>query len=216
MCICHIPYGYLSIDLCVIDMSAPVQAGRYPSLGLLRLHHLHVVEVLPGKKRMTLQEVREREMMKEAAMQKDPNFGMPSWSHPPVCIRGHTDATRIFVFCNRPFVFLKLWYFFQVLQVWCYWREIIFTKNQRQLWWMAMRLFGRESLKSSTPEWRENISKVWCWKFGENISSTWPGQATKIQKSLLFVCGCQVREHTFLKGFHIKEHYCFWRSCRAW
>ena len=78
MCICHIPYGYLSIDLCVIDMSGPVQAGRYPSLGLLRLHHLHVVEVLPGKKRMTLQEVREREMMKEAAMQKDPNFGMPS------------------------------------------------------------------------------------------------------------------------------------------
>jgi len=57
-------------------MSGPVQAGTYPSLGLLRLHHLHVVEVLPGKKRMTLQEVREREMMKEAAMQKDPNFGM--------------------------------------------------------------------------------------------------------------------------------------------
>ena len=78
MCIYHLPCRYLSMDLCVIDMSGPVQAGTYPSLGLLRLHHLHVVEVLPGKKRMTLQEVREREMMKEAAMQKDPTFGMPS------------------------------------------------------------------------------------------------------------------------------------------
>ena len=114
MCICHIPYGYLSIDLCVIDMSGPVQAGRYPSLGLLRLHHLHVVEVLPGKKRMTLQEVREREMMKEAAMQKDPKLRDAILTSISVFSGAYGCNGWIFVFCNRPFVFLKLWYFSQV------------------------------------------------------------------------------------------------------
>ena len=116
MCIYHLPCRCLSMDLCVIDMSGPVQAGRYPSLGLLRLQ--------PSSRRWSVAREEEDDTARgpwtrndeRSSNAKGPNLRDAILTSIHLCVfGGHTDATDEFLsFATDHLFFLKLWYFFQV------------------------------------------------------------------------------------------------------